>query len=108
MRHDVHNAAATVPMHSIVEPSPRSVGIYVHWPYCKSKCTYCDFNRYIRESVDHARMRRCLTTELGSVLDECDIARCVHAAGVSSDSSTAHLLVRRPADCLGSELLWPG
>lgn len=28
-------------------PSTRPVAIYVHWPYCKSICPYCDFNRYL-------------------------------------------------------------
>jgi oxygen-independent coproporphyrinogen-3 oxidase len=39
-------------------------GIYVHWPFCKSKCPYCDFNSHVRERVDHARWRTALLTEL--------------------------------------------
>lgn len=39
-------------------------GIYVHWPFCLSKCPYCDFNSHVRESVDHERWRRALLTEL--------------------------------------------
>src|SRR5690348_106133 len=28
------------------EPAP--FGIYIHWPFCLSKCPYCDFNSHVR------------------------------------------------------------
>ena len=52
------------------EPEPSSVGappplaLYVHWPFCLSKCPYCDFNSHVRESVDQARWRSALLREL--------------------------------------------
>jgi oxygen-independent coproporphyrinogen-3 oxidase len=39
-------------------------GIYIHWPFCRSKCPYCDFNSHVRERVDHARWRGALLREL--------------------------------------------
>ena len=39
-------------------------GVYVHWPFCQSKCPYCDFNSHVRESVEHERWARALTAEL--------------------------------------------
>jgi oxygen-independent coproporphyrinogen-3 oxidase len=39
-------------------------GIYVHWPFCLSKCPYCDFNSHVREQVDQARWRAALLAEL--------------------------------------------
>ena len=30
-------------------------GIYIHWPFCKSKCPYCDFNSHVSERIDHNR-----------------------------------------------------
>ena len=39
-------------------------GIYVHWPFCLSKCPYCDFNSHVREAVDQHRWRRALLAEL--------------------------------------------
>lgn len=28
------------------------LGIYIHWPFCLSKCPYCDFNSHVRNAVD--------------------------------------------------------
>ncbi|GAB4362244.1 MAG: radical SAM family heme chaperone HemW [Kiloniellaceae bacterium] len=39
-------------------------GVYLHWPFCKSKCPYCDFNSHVRESVDQDRWRRALVADL--------------------------------------------
>ena len=39
-------------------------GIYLHWPFCRSKCPYCDFNSHVRERVDHGRWRAALLREL--------------------------------------------
>ena len=44
-------------------PSP-GFGIYIHWPFCRSKCPYCDFNSHVRERIDHARWRNGLLAEL--------------------------------------------
>jgi oxygen-independent coproporphyrinogen-3 oxidase len=40
------------------------LGVYIHWPFCKSKCPYCDFNSHVREGVEQARWRRALLAEL--------------------------------------------
>lgn len=29
------------------------IAIYVHWPFCLSKCPYCDFNSHVASTVDH-------------------------------------------------------
>lgn len=45
--------------------SPKEpLGVYVHWPFCKSKCPYCDFNSHVREGVEQARWRDALLREL--------------------------------------------
>ncbi|HYI83429.1 MAG TPA: radical SAM family heme chaperone HemW [Acetobacteraceae bacterium] len=41
-----------------------SLALYVHWPFCLSKCPYCDFNSHVRERVDHGRWRAALLREL--------------------------------------------
>ncbi|MFT3673336.1 radical SAM family heme chaperone HemW [Aestuariivirga sp.] len=40
-------------------------GVYVHWPFCKAKCPYCDFNSHVRhEEVDTNSFAAALATEL--------------------------------------------
>ena len=39
-------------------------GLYVHWPFCLSKCPYCDFNSHVRDRIDQARWRAALLAEL--------------------------------------------
>jgi len=41
--------------------------VYIHWPYCKRKCTYCNFNKYVSNKVDHERMVSCLLKEWETV-----------------------------------------
>jgi len=39
--------------------------IYVHWPFCLSKCPYCDFNSHVRhEKPDEERFARAIAAEL--------------------------------------------
>src|SRR6202171_2477709 len=40
-------------------------GVYVHWPFCLSKCPYCDFNSHVRaKPIDEARFIAAYRTEL--------------------------------------------
>ena len=42
-----------------------SFGVYVHWPFCASKCPYCDFNSHVRAGgIDEARFLRAFIKEL--------------------------------------------
>ncbi|HTY68159.1 MAG TPA: radical SAM family heme chaperone HemW [Alphaproteobacteria bacterium] len=38
--------------------------IYVHWPFCRSKCPYCDFNSHVRDRIDEESWRGALLAEL--------------------------------------------
>ncbi len=38
--------------------------LYVHWPFCVSKCPYCDFNSHVRASIDDAQWRDALLADL--------------------------------------------
>jgi len=39
-------------------------GIYVHWPFCASKCPYCDFNSHVAERIDQAQWRAAYEREI--------------------------------------------
>ena len=49
---------------SAESPQTAGFGIYVHWPFCRAKCPYCDFNSHVRATVDQARWCRALLAEL--------------------------------------------
>lgn len=40
------------------------LALYIHWPFCVSKCPYCDFNSHVRESVDQEAWRAALLADL--------------------------------------------
>lgn len=42
-------------------------GLYVHWPFCLSKCPYCDFNSHVVGQVDHQRWQKALLKELSDI-----------------------------------------
>ena len=47
------------------EKSPDAFGIYVHWPFCLSKCPYCDFNSHVRHAtIDEDRFARAFAREI--------------------------------------------
>ncbi len=39
-------------------------GVYVHWPFCLSKCPYCDFNSHVRDGIDQTRWAKALCAEI--------------------------------------------
>ena len=40
------------------------LALYIHWPFCLSKCPYCDFNSHVRDRLPQARFRAALRAEL--------------------------------------------
>jgi putative oxygen-independent coproporphyrinogen III oxidase len=44
--------------------SGEPLALYVHWPFCVSKCPYCDFNSHVRSSIDQEEWREALLADL--------------------------------------------
>jgi putative oxygen-independent coproporphyrinogen III oxidase len=43
----------------------QAFGVYVHWPFCLSKCPYCDFNSHVRHAaIDEDRFARAFAREI--------------------------------------------
>lgn len=40
------------------------LALYVHWPFCVSKCPYCDFNSHVRSTIDQDQWRDALLADL--------------------------------------------
>src|ERR1041384_7848400 len=49
---------------------PEAFGVYVHWPFCLSKCPYCDFNSHVRHTgIDEERYVRAFATEIAATAE---------------------------------------
>ncbi len=45
-------------------------GVYLHWPFCLSKCPYCDFNSHVRHGgIDEARYVRAFAREIAATAE---------------------------------------
>jgi oxygen-independent coproporphyrinogen-3 oxidase len=54
---------ATQPEMNAERTAP-ALALYVHWPFCVSKCPYCDFNSHVRASIDQDEWRHALLKDL--------------------------------------------
>ena len=54
-------------------------GLYVHWPFCLSKCPYCDFNSHVRAKIDDAAWADALTREMQTIAARLDTRRPLHS-----------------------------
>lgn len=46
-----------------MSPDP-GFGLYLHWPFCQSKCPYCDFNSHVAASIDQAKWQDAYLSEI--------------------------------------------
>lgn len=45
-------------------------GVYIHWPFCKAKCPYCDFNSHVRATIDQSDWQKAYLSEIDRTADE--------------------------------------
>jgi len=46
-------------------------GLYIHWPYCQTKCPYCDFNSHVSAHIDQKRWISAYRHEIQRLANEC-------------------------------------
>ena len=52
---------------SVHESDAPQFGVYIHWPFCLSKCPYCDFNSHVRRAeIDEPRFVRAFASEIAT------------------------------------------
>jgi putative oxygen-independent coproporphyrinogen III oxidase len=82
------------------------LAVYIHWPFCVSKCPYCDFNSHVREGVEAERWTRALLTDIkcrAAAIPERQVASIFFGGGTPSlmpPETVARLIARVTA-------LWP-
>ena len=56
-----------LPADNLADSEQAAFGVYIHWPFCLSKCPYCDFNSHVRrEPIDEPRFVRAFAAEIAA------------------------------------------
>ena len=53
-------------------------GLYLHWPFCESKCPYCDFNSHVATSIDQNRWQWAYLAEIERLGEETKGLSLIH------------------------------
>jgi len=80
----------------------RPAALYIHWPFCLSKCPYCDFNSHVRDRIDQDRWRDALLADIDIAAgdgENRDITSIFFGGGTPSlmDARTVGALIERAA-----------
>ena len=45
------------------------IAVYIHWPFCKAKCPYCDFNSFVRDNIELDKWNQAYLQEIDNNLE---------------------------------------
>lgn len=84
----------------------KGLALYVHWPFCKFKCPYCDFNSHVREKISHQDWRDAYVREMQyyrELTGPRDVQSVFFGGGTPSlmEPETAGLVIDTIADLWG-------
>ena len=65
-----HVKQTSLPVLEVERWQKAGFGLYVHWPFCQSKCPYCDFNSHVAGSVDQNAWGEAFESELARMRQE--------------------------------------
>ncbi|KAK6312462.1 hypothetical protein J4Q44_G00181260 [Coregonus suidteri] len=71
-------------------PFSTEASLYVHWPYCLKRCSYCNFNKYIPRSDNQDVMLECLQRETETLLKLSQVSRITSVFFGGGTPSLAH------------------
>ncbi len=54
-------------MHEYEDWKNGGFGLYLHWPFCESKCPYCDFNSHVAKEIDQNQWKRAFLAEIDRI-----------------------------------------
>ncbi len=60
----INRTASTFTNSDASRPNNRPFALYIHWPFCRAKCPYCDFNSHVKTQVDVKAFGDALCTEM--------------------------------------------
>ncbi|HEY4344076.1 MAG TPA: radical SAM family heme chaperone HemW, partial [Parvibaculum sp.] len=80
-------------------------GVYVHWPFCLSKCPYCDFNSHVVANVDQRQWAEALSRELAHMRE---LAGPRHVSSIFFGGGTPSLMDVATVDAVLTQIakLW--
>src|SRR5438094_9702271 len=55
-----------MPIRAHPSGSPMSFGVYIHFPYCRKRCPYCDFAIHVRRRIPHVEYADAVCRELSA------------------------------------------
>ncbi len=78
----------------------KRIGVYIHWPFCLSKCPYCDFNSHVHKSIDHVLWQESYLKAIGhyaQMLPDVEVISIYFGGGTPSlmDPETIEALISK-------------